>query len=435
MTDPFASATTLTAALRRREIGARELLELYLQRIAKLDKEINAVVTLDEERACDEAAAADEAAARGESLGPLQGLPITVKDSLETAGIRTTCGVPELAEHVPVRDAVAVARLRAAGAIVVGKTNTPTYAGEAQTFNPIFGTTNNPWDPSRSPGGSSGGPAAAVAAGLTGLDLGSDLGGSIRMPAGYCGVFGLRPSFGVVPTRGHIPPAPMGTGEIDMSTVGPLARGATDLGLVLDVLAGPDEPMATAWGCACPRPDTTTSRVTASVPGCRTRTARWPPRSSTCSPRRWARFAGPVPPSTTCGRSRCGSRRGCSSGSANPRCRMAFPDELYAQLRQLAASDERSQHAQWARHLTAAYRDVGLADQQRQRVQAQWHEFFRDYDAVLCPITPTAAIAHDQSDGDRTIPSTVSPGTTGHRCAGRRRCPSPTCQWPPSRWA
>lgn len=164
--------------------------------------------------------AADQAAARGEQLGPLHGLPVSIKDSIETASLRTTCGAPELAGYLPARDATAVARLRAAGAIVFAKTNTPTWASAAQTVNPVFGTTNNPWDTGRSPGGSSGGPAAAVAAGLTGFDLGSDLGGSIRTPAGYCGVYGLRPSYGVVPLRGHLPPPPGALGDIDMAVLG-----------------------------------------------------------------------------------------------------------------------------------------------------------------------------------------------------------------------
>ncbi len=403
MTDPFASATALTASLRRRQIGSRELLESYVERIDKFDKDINAVVTLDEERATEAAAAADEAAARGESLGPLHGLPITVKDSIETAGLRTTCGAPQLAHHGPVRDAVAVARLRAAGAIVVGKTNTPTYAAEAQTFNPLFGTTNNPWDLARSPGGSSGGPAAAVAAGLVGLDLGSDLGGSIRMPAGYCGVFGLRPSFGVVPTRGHIPPGPTGMGEVDMSTLGPLTRGAADLGLVLDVLAGPDEQTAPAWQLRLPPPrhDTLAGyRIGAWLQDpdalVATETVELLTEAVDSLRRSGARVdeVRPVPlrESARLFQQLC-----------QPMMAMALPDELYDQLRALASSSERSGHAQWARHVTATYRDVALADQRRLAIKAQWRRLFRDYDAVLCPITPTAALLHDQSEGERTI--------------------------------
>src|SRR6185295_5411482 len=149
--------------------------------------------------------AADAAVKRGDRLGPLHGLPMTIKDSLETAGLLTTCGSPTLERHVPDVDATAVARLRAAGAVIFGKTNTPTFAMDIQTYNPLFGTTNNPWDKSRTPGGSSGGSAAAVAAGLTAFELGSDIGGSIRTPSGFCGVYGHKPTYGIVPVRGHIP--------------------------------------------------------------------------------------------------------------------------------------------------------------------------------------------------------------------------------------
>src|SRR3989442_8943387 len=169
---------------------------------------------------------------------------MTIKDSLETAGMRTTSGASELADHVPAEDAPAVARLVAAGAVVFGKTNLPTYASDAQTYNPIFGTTNNPWDPTRTPGGSSGGSAAAVAAGLTGLELGSDIGGSIRNPAHYCGVYGHKPTYGIVPTRGHIPGPPGTLSEVDIAVVGPLARSADDLDLALSVLAGPPDDRA-----------------------------------------------------------------------------------------------------------------------------------------------------------------------------------------------
>src|SRR5215475_3400879 len=205
---PFRSATELAAAVRGKEVSSAELLECYLDRIEELNPSLGAVVTLDAERARREAAEADRRLARGAEVGPLHGLPVTVKDSLETRGMRTTCGAPELAGYVPDHDAEAVARLRSAGAIVVGKTNLPMWAGDCQSYNDVFGTTNNPWDLSRTPGGSSGGAAAAVAAGLSALDLGSDLGGSLRIPAHWCGVYALKPSFGVVPSRGHIPPPP-----------------------------------------------------------------------------------------------------------------------------------------------------------------------------------------------------------------------------------
>src|SRR5262245_17036848 len=179
----FRSASQLLRALGEREISSRELLGEYLARIERWNPALRAVVTLDEERARRRAEQADAARSRGDALGPLHGLPISVKDCFETAGLRTTAGTPHLAEHVPTADAVAVARLQAAGAIVFAKTNTPPLAMDWQTSNPLFGTTCNPWDVSRTPGGSSGGSAAATAAGLSGLELGSDIGGSIRVPS------------------------------------------------------------------------------------------------------------------------------------------------------------------------------------------------------------------------------------------------------------
>jgi amidase len=174
-----APASALVPAIRAREISSRELLDAYLDWIGQVNPAINAAVTIDAEAARTAAAAADEQTARGQELGALHGLPMTVKDALETAGMRTTSGFPDLADYVPTRDADAVARLRGQGAVIFGKTNLPTFAMDWQTYNPIFGTTNNPWDLSRTPGGSSGGPAAAVAAGMTALDMGSDLSGSL----------------------------------------------------------------------------------------------------------------------------------------------------------------------------------------------------------------------------------------------------------------
>src|SRR5712691_1458482 len=248
----FRSATELAAAIRRKEISSTELLECYLSRIEALNPGLGAVVTLDAERARREAVEADRRLAQGEPAGALHGLPVTVKDCLETAGLRTTCGAAELAGYVPDHDAEAVGRLRRAGAIIAGKTNLPVWASDCQSYNELFGTTNNPWDASRTPGGSSGGAAAAVAAGLCALELGSDLGGSLRIPAAWCGVYTLKPSFGIVPVHGHIPPPPGVLAEVDIGVVGPLARSAADLDLLLAVLAGPDRQEAAAWRLELP---------------------------------------------------------------------------------------------------------------------------------------------------------------------------------------
>src|SRR4051812_18730606 len=192
--DPFSGVNDIAAAIRAKRVSSVEVVDLYLQRIAKHNKALNAVCTLDEEGARKRAKEADDALARGELKGPLHGVPMTIKDALETEGLRTTGGFPPLANHVPRRDATAVARLKAAGAILLGKTNVPPLSADYRADNPIFGRTNNPWDLSRTPGGSTGGGSAAVSAGLSAFDVGSDLAGSVRTPAHFCGLFGLKPT-------------------------------------------------------------------------------------------------------------------------------------------------------------------------------------------------------------------------------------------------
>lgn len=195
----FASATDLLSGLRRGDISSVELLEHYIRRITQHNGALNAVVTLDGERALEAARAADGARAKGVNLGPLHGLPITVKDSWETAGLRTTCGDARLEKHVPKTDADAITRLRQSGAVIMGKTNLPTGNQDIQTTNVLFGTTNNPWNVLRTPGGSAGGGAAATAAGLTAFDFASEIGGSTRIPAHFCGLYGHKTTFGSVP--------------------------------------------------------------------------------------------------------------------------------------------------------------------------------------------------------------------------------------------
>jgi amidase len=391
-----ATATDLIAALRQRAIGSRELLEVYLDRIERLDPRLGAVVTLDADRARSEAALADEATARGADLGPLHGLPVTVKDSIETAGLRTTCGAEELAAYVPERDAIAVGRLRAAGAVVFAKTNTPTWASDAQTYNPIFGTTNNPWDVTRSPGGSSGGPAAAVAAGLTGLDLGSDLGGSIRMPAGYCGVYGLRPSGGLVPTRGHLPPPPGARTELDLGVLGPLARGAPDLGLALDVLAGPDEARAVAWRLRLPEPrrdSLADYRVAVWLddPYCPVDGAVADVLTGVVEALRMERIKVDEVPAPVALRE---SAR-LFQRLVQPIAGAGLDQAEYDELASVAASDLDTPRARWARDVTQPVRHWARAHERRLALVDEWARCFRTYDVVLCPVTPTTAIPHD----------------------------------------
>lgn len=241
----FQSASELARIIKDREASAEEVLDAHLRHIAAHNEPLNAVITLDEEGARRRTREADEALARGEVWGPLHGVPVTVKDCYETAGLKTTCGFPPLKDYVPEGDATTVARLRAAGAVVIGKTNTALLTMDWQTDNPVFGRTNNPWDPECTPGGSSGGGGAAVAAGLSPLDLGSDIGGSIRVPSHFCGIYGHKPTEHRVPSTGHIPdwhiPGMTPKGLVrHMGVYGPLARSVADLRLCIPVLAGPD---------------------------------------------------------------------------------------------------------------------------------------------------------------------------------------------------
>jgi amidase len=246
------TAGELVDALASRKVGALELTDAAIARIEARDGPINAVVVRDFDRAREAAKAADAALARGERR-PLLGLPMTVKESNEVEGLPSTWGSPAFSGWVADKDAVAVQRLKAAGAIILGKTNVPPFLADWQSTNPVYGRTKNPWDLGCSPGGSSGGSAAALAAGMTPLELGSDIGGSIRVPAAFCGVYGHKPSYGLVPTRGHAPPGLDG-GPIALAVVGPMARSAADLDLALGVLAGPEPHEAKAYSLNLPPP-------------------------------------------------------------------------------------------------------------------------------------------------------------------------------------
>lgn len=399
--DPFASAATLASALQARAISSRELLQTYLQRIERHNPALNAVVTLDVERAQAAAAAADDAIARGDATGPLHGLPVTIKDGLATAGLRTTAGSPSLADYLPADDAIAVARLRAAGAIILGKTNLPEFAGDAQTYNGLFGTTNNPWDSARTPGGSSGGSAAAIAAGLSALEVGSDIGGSLRIPAHFCGVFTLKPTFGIVPMQGHIPPPPGNLAVVDVCVIGPLARSAADLDLALSAIAGPDAEHGVAWRLQLPPPRAN------SLAGYRI--AAWLDDSYCAidnelltlyrrlvndlrhAGARIEERAGPVP---------LAEGHDIAQRLIQGSMSIWQSDSQFQSLLERAAaapSDDDAPPVRWARNITQRARDAMRAQQTRLRHKAAWAAFFRDYDALLCPVTPTAAIPHDQN--------------------------------------
>ena len=399
-------ASELRRRLRSGDVSSLELLDHFLARIERLNPALNAVVALDVERARKRAASADDARTRGESWGPLHGLPMTVKDAFETEGITTTSGAPELSDHVPRADASAVARLKAAGAIVFGKTNLPTYAGDVQTDNPVYGRTNNPWALDRTAGGSSGGAAAALAAGLTGYELGSDIGGSIRNPAHFCGVFGLKPSWGVVPDRGHIPGPPGTLGHTDVGVMGPMGRSAADLALGLDVLAGPEEDDAIGWRLQLPP-----ARNGGALAGLRVATWFDDPAvpvaadvralledAASALGRAGADVVPAAPPVSLGELARSWERL------VLPLLFARLPDEAFAALAEVEkappAPDE-DPNVRALRAITSRHRDWLRADERRHKHRAAFASFFRDHDVLLAPVMPTAAFPHDT---ERDIP-------------------------------
>lgn len=249
--DGFSTATEMLAALREREVSAVELLDLHLKRIERYNPALNAVIIKDYDRARAAAHAADAARAAGED-GALLGLPLTIKDAIDVQGLPTVCGATERVDAIAVQDAAIVASVRAAGAVIMGKTNVPPYAGDYQVDNPVFGRTNNPWNLERIPGGSSGGSAAVVSAGLSPLEFGSDIGGSIRFPAAWCGIYGHRPSIGIIPVSGHFPGSTLPNPTFHLNTLGPFARSIEDLEMAFDLVAGPEPGEEVGWRLEIP---------------------------------------------------------------------------------------------------------------------------------------------------------------------------------------
>jgi amidase len=405
----FQPASQLAAALRDKEISSRELLDLYLSRLEKLNPRLNAVVTLDEERARERARDADEALARGGSWGPLHGLPMTVKDTFETAGVRTTAGSPDYADHVPTADADAVRRLRDAGAVVFGKTNMPALGADYQSFNEVFGCTNNPWDEGRTPGGSSGGSAAALAAGLTGLELGSDIAGSARIPASWCGVYGLKPSHGVVSDRGHIPGKPGRITDMDLVVMGPMGRSADDLELGLDVIAGPGSRHDAAWSLRLPparRQSLREYRIAAwlddpfcPVDGEVGDTIAGAIEALRAAGAQIVESPGPVPLAEAFDEFYFPSLMAFGSDF--------FPQDEFDFMVDAANADpdgEMGALVPIAKAMTMRVRDWNMLQERRAVAMQRWAEFFTRYDALLCPVSPTVAIAHDHREMDqRTV--------------------------------
>lgn len=409
MGDPsYMSARELVAAIGQQTLRSEEVLDHYLDRLDRFNGQINAVVATDVDAARARARAADAAAARGESWGPLHGLPMTVKDTFEVVGMACTAGAPELKDHQPNRHATAVERLIEAGAIIYGKTNTPLYAGDLQTYNAVFGTTNNPWDVTRAPGGSSGGSAAALASGFTALELGSDIGGSIRNPAHFCGVAGHKPSFGAVPIRGHIPGPPGALTGADIGVAGPLARSVDDLELALDVMAGSDMLDQAGWKLKLAGARHEAIRdykvavwsddafcavdpeVRDMIEGAGTALEEMGAKVD-----RTARPAVDMQESHEVYYSLLAAALGAG-----------LPDSMRRKLRENPPdADDRSHQAIFARGAVMEHAEWLEWDERRAVLREMWNRFFGDVDVLLCPVMPRAAIPHDQSAGfgSRTV--------------------------------
>jgi amidase len=396
------TAEALLAALASRQISAVEITRHAIARIESLDSRINAVIVRDFERALAAAAVADKALAAGERR-PLLGVPMTVKEAFNVAGLPTTWGFPRGRDWRPGEDALIVARAKAAGAIVLGKTNVPIALADWQSYNDIYGTTNNPWDTGRTPGGSSGGSAASLAAGYVPLELGSDIGGSLRAPAHFCGVFAHKPSQGLVPARGHTPPGvPALPIDTDLAVVGPMARSARDLELLLDVIAGPDEPMATAYRLALPPPrhaDLKSFRVLVidthpllpTAASIRSAIERLAERLAGTGAK-VARSSPLLPDMATA--ARVYAQLLYSFFAAD------IPIDRYRRIQELAAAlpaDDLSMAATRLRGLALGHREWVAANRARSSISQRWREFFREWDVVICPCMPTPAFPHDHS--------------------------------------
>ena len=401
----FASAAELARRIRSKQLGSLELTDHFIERIERLDGDLNAVVVRDFERARACARAADEALAKGtgedNATGPLHGVPMTIKESYDIAGLATTWGHPRFKDNLATEDSQAVIEFKKAGAGFMGKTNVPVNLADLQSYNEIYGTTHNPWDLSRTPGGSSGGAAAALAAGLTPLECGSDIGGSIRNPAHYCGVYGHKPTWGIVPPQGHALPG-MFAGP-DIAVCGPLARSAEDLRIAMDVLAGPEPLDRRGWQVRLPEPEKTSLAEF--------RVAIWPNDE-----------LAPVDTEVADRAARIGdmlARLGATvSDTARPEVDFklahvnylnllnsimgsSFPPDLYAAIQARAQHtdpNDLSDEAVMTRAAVLSHREWLRANNRRERLRQAWRRFFDAWDILICPQVATPAFEHDHSD-------------------------------------
>jgi amidase len=404
----FNSATELAAKIQNKEISAVELLNYYLGRVDQHNGDLNAVVVDTREQALKDAQQADDDLAKGRVRGPLHGVPMTVKESFHIAGTASTWGNPALKDNVFNEDAEAVKKLKAAGANVFGKTNIPISLADFQSYNDVYGTTNNPYDHSRGPGGSSGGSAAALAAGLTGLEIGSDIGGSIRNPAHFCGVFGHKPTHGLLWMKGHAA-APKMRSTPDISVIGPLARSASDLRTSIDVIAGPDP--IVARGYKLDLPDLSGRSLKDLHIGI------------------WrADERAPVAKEVEDRVNKVAAALRDAGARLNEEARPAFdPSEshdIYGHLLQATMASrmpdadynslvehvstldpaDQSDAAKVFRGQVTSFRDWAVANEARNKLRWAWHDYFSEFDALVMPIMATPAFKHDHRPfGERTI--------------------------------
>ncbi|GAB2595956.1 amidase [Kribbella endophytica] len=430
METEFQTAGEMAAGLRAGAVSSVELTEEAIGRIERDDKVVNAVCVRDFERALVAAREADEARARGEDR-PLLGIPVTVKESYDVVGLPTTWGMPDQRDFEPAEDAVQVSRLKAAGAVVLGKTNVPLGLQDIQSFNEVYGTTNNPWDDARTSGGSSGGSAAALALGFGALSIGSDLAGSLRTPAHFCGIYAHKPTLGLAATRGMVaPPGPALPVDLDLAVVGPMARSARDLTLLLDVMAGPD-PLTHGIAYDVKLPPARHERLS----DFRVLVIEDHPLIPTGSAVRAG--VNRVADALVAGGARVdrhtpgqGVERGVGQGGVGLHAPLSgadqgarllpdltesgtlymqflfsgsvarFPVEAYEQLQLQAAglsADDQSLDATRLRGMVLSHRDWIQATNRRELHRHGWRQFFAEYDAVVCPITPTPAYPHDHN--------------------------------------
>lgn len=402
MVDPaFLSASALARRIRSGALSAADVLEMYVERHQRLNPHLNAVIATDLVTARKAARATDRLIRRGGNPGPLAGVPMTVKESFDYAGLPTTWGLERHKNNIARQHAVVVQRLLDAGATIWGKTNVPVLLADWQTHNPVYGSTNNPWDPTRTPGGSSGGAAAALAAGLTALEYGSDIGGSIRGPAHYCGIYGHKTTYGIVPTRGHALPGTWA--PTDMSVLGPLARSAADLELALRMTAGPDLAEHSAYRLKLPAPsfrDFKGLRVAVVsgdpvAPVSRVISGAIHDLAAFLLKRKAKVDLQPRLPYNSADHDRLYVllRRAATSMRAHDDAAFA---ELLRQRDTLDPADH-SYQAEQVRGNTLFHRDWLRLNNERHRLRGAWAEFFKRYDVLLCPAAATTAFPQNKA--------------------------------------